>query len=162
MNKQQLNKILIAILVVIWGFVGFNFFSNYSINDSIVPLENPDVILNNISSVKSNRFQLAEISRDPFLGNYIVKEKKGLNKSIKKKRKVNKKLPWPRIEYFGYVKNENSKKPLVLLKVNGRVKRTRKGEKLEGFVINSVYNDSIIISMGKEKRVIKKKSIQNK
>ena len=156
MNKQKLNKILIPALILIWAFVGYRFISNKDSTPSPIDNHKNSKLATNVSTVIRDTIQINKLNRDPFLGTYLAKKSKSIKKTVKRKPKAIKITSWPQVEYFGYVKNHNNKSPLVLLKVNGRVKRIRKEDKLEVFRIKSIYKDSIIISIGREKRTIKK------
>jgi len=156
MNKQKLNKVLILFLILIWGFVGYKFISNTGSTHSPVEMSKNSELAVHVTTILRDTIHINKLNRDPFLGTYIVKKKKSIKKAVRRKPKARKIISWPQVEYFGYVKNHNNKSPLVLLKINGQVKRIRKEDKLEVFRINSVYKDSIIISIGREKRTIKK------
>lgn len=154
MNKQKLNIFLITFLVIIWGFVGYRFFSNSSkeINSSI-SIESK---IANTNPLKKKSFILSEISRDPFLGTYSHPKKKIVNprKNYNTGKKTTSK-PWPKIEYFGFVKGETNKHPLALLKVNNKLQRIREGANYEALHVKKIFKDSIEILNGKEKRIFK-------
>jgi hypothetical protein len=124
MNKQILNKILIVILLTVWSFVGYRFVSSFGLSKQ-ADLSNTTAI-NPIPKVQSKRaaFRLGVINRDPFLNTFNRVETKSESpgrtvKSISEPKESR----WPNIEYFGFVQNESSKNPLVLLKINNKIKR---------------------------------------
>ena len=157
MSKQTINKILIVGLIVIWGFVGYRFIYNYISKNELQLANNFNTIPENQKTTNRNPFLLSTISRDPFLGTYSIPKKESVSRKYQKNSgALSKTIVWPKIEYFGFVKNENNKNPLALLKINNELKRIRKGENYNGLVIKTVFSDSIIILNGVDKRVFVK------
>lgn len=157
MSKSTLNKVLIISLLIIWSVVGYqlisSFFGKNEINFNLPPMavENLDFKTEN-----KDVFDLPDISRDPFLGKRTI-PKKEASLNISHQRRLEVKKPWPSIEYYGYVRGENSSSHLVLLKINANLERIRKGHQINGLYIKEIYKDSILIVFENEKRIFFKK-----
>lgn len=166
MKKKVINGLLIAGVLVIWIFVfkkSFNTFENKNISIE------PSKILktsHNTSELIKDTFNLNTSKRDPFLDSkrhrVIVsnKIKKSNNKVIKKglnkKKKVDLKLVWPKLKYFGFIKSNDNVGKLALIKIDNKLKRLREKESLDGIYINKIFKDSIVISMNSQPKTIYK------
>lgn len=157
MNRQVLNRVLIVVLVIVWSFVGYKFISNFFSKKEILIADSFKIEPVKTSPIQRDTFRLKESNRDPFLNTYKKTERAAaLSRTGGTKRIEKRETPWPKIEYFGFVKNENSKSPLVLLKINNRIKRMRQGETTDNIIVKNIYNDSILILKGKEKKIFKR------
>lgn len=157
MSKSILNKVLIISLLIIWSVVGYKLFSNFLGKSEVAPISitaNPLRV--NVNTEKKEMNDLPIILRDPFLGKYSVQKKEMSTKISHRKVKKSRELIWPSIEYYGFLKGEKSNVSLILLKISGKMERIRKGEKFEGLEIKEVYKDSVLISLGKEKKIFDK------
>ena len=157
MNKSRINKILIVALTLIWSFVGYSFF--WPKNGPETPMQDSDMALETTTKTKAkDKFVLQPLDRDPFL-NARTKPRKTI-KSIPKDRprsdSKNTVSIWPNIAYFGFVKSNDQSAPLVLLKIDNRLKRLRQGERFEEILVKKVYRDSVLIEMGDERQTYKK------
>jgi hypothetical protein len=64
---------------------------------------------------------------------------------------------WPKIKYFGTVKNNSSKKALCIVNIDDMLFNLREGESvLDGIVIKKIYRDSLYIQQGKNFKMVKK------
>jgi hypothetical protein len=129
MSKNQKTYLLLLAVAIIWGAVGFQFYSHY----------NPDIP--EVTAPTSERFipkQQSNITtytiepnyRDPFLGKLYKKPKPKL-----KKKKVQPKpeVVFPAISYHGIIKS--GKKYTYLISINGsqhiyKLKQAIKGVEL--------------------------------
>ena len=146
---------LLIALLIIWSIVGYKF-----INGFFAKREMPELSLSlpiNYSEnlVIRDTFKLKQLRRDPFLGSY---EKSFLETKVftPSKVAVKKSNSWPKIEYFGYVQSENSNHPLILLKIDNKLIRIRKGTQKDHLIIKEVYEDSILVLNGKDRKMFLK------
>lgn len=139
----------------------YKYFGGYSGKDSPVP--NIEILneskTTNLS--KKDTFSLKPYVRDPFLGTITRKVSskifKNKNKFIPKKIKKIVVETWPKLEYLGFIKELNSEDPLLLIKINGRLKRKNASYKfVEGIKVLNFYKDSILIQFNSENKMIKK------
>lgn len=156
MNRGNLNKILIVVAILVWGSGLYKYSKNGNIDtdkDSnirtiIKESSKPTTHLN-----KETAFVL--LDRDPFLNESLSGPTTTISTS-NTYNNMNSRIilveTWPTIEYFGFVKSENKKYPLALVKINGSLERMRPGRIDEIFKIDAIYSDSLIISNGKHKK----------
>jgi|GEM_PF-1557900 len=155
MNRENLNKILIVVAIIIWGSGLYKYSKNRSF--AVDKISNIDVEINDNPKAatlikKETSFKL--LDRDPFLGELISRPTTNVESRSLKNTKESKPQTdlWPTIEYFGFVKSENKKHPLALVKINGSLERKRPGKINKFFRIEAIYSDSLIISNGRQKK----------
>lgn len=165
MKKKNLNIILIIAVGLIWGILIYKYVNNQFASDDTTQVNYGDnsADFKVSSKIKKDTFQLKEYERDPFLGKMSRRRERvvihnGVGTKPKKSSTAPKTItPWPQIQYIGYVKEEKSKNPLLLLKINGKFLRKKADQEfLEGLKIQSFYKDSIIVRYNKEEKTIKK------
>ncbi|WP_179008667.1 hypothetical protein [Winogradskyella forsetii] len=159
MSKKNINRVLIVVVSLIWGVLIYKFVNTFFVSspieaDTIVSQETIDIPL-----IAKDTFNLKAYERDPFLGTLNKPSKSITNKvyslTVKKEVPVNQK--WPKIQYLGFVKQEKSNDPLLLIKIDNRLYRNKiSGEIMESLNIISFYKDSIEVSFNNERRIIKK------
>lgn len=157
MSKSGINKVLIISLLLIWSVVGYKLISNFFGKQEVDSIPTTPVSINlDVNADKKEIFDLPIILRDPFLGNNNIQKKEiAAEQQIQKGfKKYN--IPWPQIQYYGFVKAENNDNPLVLLRVNNDLERIRKGNKINGLLIKEIYRDSILVVFENEKRIFAK------
>ncbi len=112
MNKQRKTYILLAAVVVIWSFVGFQFLGY---------LESDNEVLSNVDykkfvpkeAKKKELYKVTTHARDPFLGKY--NRPKNKVKFVPKKKKDS--VAFPQIRYKGTINNNG--KLLFIIAING-------------------------------------------
>lgn len=157
-----MNILLIALMCVIWGNVIFKFFGKGKTIQQNDITSNQFLPNKDISSlIQKTPFELNIINTNPFGEtkiNFYIKKKDVTDATNKTTSKILKKpeLIWPTISYYGFVKNDINDTKLVLLKINNKFYRKREKELIEDLKIISAFSDSVIVSVSKEKRTIKK------
>jgi len=157
--KKYLNKILIVVVLAIWGIVIYSYSQKYF-------KKTPNKTINRVIdkkkeliAFKHKEFNIFLLERDPFLDKKNIISTKHRVKTVKKfeSPKIFN-IKWPAIEYFGFVKNDNNNSTKrVILKVDGKVINIKEKSFYEKyFYIQKAYNDSIILRKSKEKRTFKK------
>ena len=51
---------------------------------------------------------------------------------------------------MGFIKAHEKEKELVILKINGKIHRTRKAETIQEVYIKDIFKDSVIVRFNKE------------
>lgn len=142
-------------LTGIWSLIGYKFF--------VIPKDSSNLTLtaesysNELITTKRDSFQLPILKRDPFLDTYKFVEQSTLKK--KRGQQVKKKAItlWPEIQYLGYVQGEKYKNPLVILSIDDKIVRIRKGSKNYSLLVKNVSEDTVYIIRNKEERFFFKK-----
>ena len=162
MNKKYLNIGLIILFVVIWGSVIYRYFGNKkTTNENTLAITIPENYKDNYTIAKDT-FQLKLINKNPFkIAKQIKRIKTPSKRVAPKKKKIVKKvvktnIVWPEITYHGFVKGERKSTKLILLKINKRLYRKREKETIEEISLIKAYNDSLIVSLNKNKKTIYK------
>ena len=164
MDKKVRNKILYVAVACLWGIAIYRTFKNQQIkeeNESFKVVSVPP-----ISPIQFNKdtFELELPSHDPFLSTSWTPSEKFENQNpsdkIQKVEPVEIVKPiekvWPKIEYFGFVKNRNKNSTLCLLKINGRQIQLSKGQKHEGVFVANTFRDSVLVVYDGANKMIRK------
>ncbi|WP_435261215.1 hypothetical protein [Tenacibaculum sp. nBUS_03] len=162
MDKSLLNKVLIFVVLIVWGLIVYKYwFSTSSITET-----SSDTTSNIRIIDKPNRIKeviIEPVFRDPFLNKSVIVKKhtKNIKKNVAiKKNNLTKKATnfiWPRIKYLGFLKRVNGAKK-ILLTVNGKfLKLSEDNYILEDIEVKEVFKDSIIIKKNNIIKTIKKR-----
>jgi type II secretory pathway component PulC len=169
--KKKINIALILLVLVLWGTVLYKYVTHFFNNDIPTLTQNPAVAFIPEKMIKDT-FALQSLNVDPFLKKELEPT---LNRSIsintsstsisvfKKPKKavvkpvvVKIETPLPEIKYFGFIKSQEKKDELILVKVNTTLFKTRLNENCNGVWIKKIYRDSIEINFEKRKVIIRK------
>ncbi|GEP50165.1 hypothetical protein FNO01nite_08370 [Flavobacterium noncentrifugens] len=88
---------------------------------------------------QKDTFALMPLRRDPFLNSTVNSGKAPIRhavaiKTIKKAEVPKNVLPFPQVNYYGYIKSNQQQKELVMLKVDDKLVRLRTGESESGIL----------------------------
>lgn len=163
MFKSKLNIFLGVLLIGIWTILAKKMFFN---NTSTIEINKNSNIQQSAHYIKFSKdtfnLDLKVLKRDPFLNKLYSQPLPRKNKTPKKHKTPVKsalKKKWPKIEYLGYVKSEVSSSPLVLLRINNKLKRFRKGSvSSSGLIVKTIFKDSITIKYGNELKSYRKRN----
>lgn len=171
-NKKWGHFLLIALVVVIWGYVFYYVFNN------IQSPEQAKIGQNQSPKVESDTIQypltLSLNYPDPFL-KYLPKD--AINEYLQPESLVTKKqapLPinptknatrspsanFPNLNYYGAIK-VNSKADVAFIKLNNQLLYLSKNEIHENLKINEIYEDSICCEYLNETKTIYKCTISS-
>ncbi|MEE9363944.1 MAG: hypothetical protein V3U92_15190 [Cellulophaga sp.] len=162
MERKKINKVLIVVVILIWGIVLYKFVSPYfkQTANNVLTAELLTKELKVIAK-KKDTVALNLIDRDPFLGKPFYKKKRVGREKIAKKTSVIKVTPkiieWPKITYLGFVKSKKNARRLGLVRVDGKLYRVNKKEVIQGVMVLDIYNEYILLVNGKEKKKFKRK-----
>lgn len=142
-------------LTVIWSLIVYKFL--------VVPKDSSNLTLtaeaysSELITTKRDSFQLPFLKRDPFLDTYKFVERSTLKKKSGQQVKKKARTLWPEIQYLGYVQGEKYKNPLVILSIDDKIVRIRKGSKNYDLIVKNVSEDTVYIIRNKEERFFVKK-----
>ena len=157
MPKKNINGVLIFVAVIIWGVLIFKFITPYfgtneSVEASVIPSGNFEKKLLH----KKDTFLLKSVDYDPFLAKNHSQQKTFVKKITGQKTKKTKRTTWPKLTYLGFVKSKGNKNKLGLLRVDNKLHRVKPKETVNGLYVYKIYNDSIGLKLGSEKKYFKK------
>lgn len=162
--KNKINIILLIAVLGLWGTVIYKYVSQYFFKSEIIVAKNEKYQSVSSKPIEKDTFQLAQISRDPFL-NRSYGEKKiysgKYNKRVVKKSLIIEKpknvvtASFPRVQYYGYIKSKDTSKELLLVSVDGKLLKLKINEDKAGFKIIKFTNDSINVYFNKVTKWVK-------
>jgi hypothetical protein len=164
MSKKRINIVLIILVLVLWGTVGYKTINQYFFSKEQTMSNVQSNTVFNFSKIKKDTFNLETIQRDPFLNkssiaqyqNPVVKkmysQPKVVSKTIIQAKPI---INWPSVSYYGYIKSKDKTEELILVKIDNDLHKLRKNAIVDGLIIKKVFNDSIEVLFNKEKRVIR-------
>lgn len=137
MKKQLLNKILLIVVLAIWGYIIYTFFfkKKNTVNTYEYTTQNYEIPAANISK---DTFEFKKLDRDPFLGRIKAPVRRIIKKKIVK-APVKTYYRWPKIEYKGFIKKQSQETPSVLLRVNGKLKKLH----IDELILNEIKIEKI-------------------
>ena len=118
MKKQNKTYLLVAVVIGIWGIIGFKFFGavNPATQEMAAVASNEIFVPQQIK--EREIFTIAANYRDPFLGTVQApkrKVKKSTSTVVKKKVVV----PTKSIQYSGFITDKNSSQKIFFVTVDG-------------------------------------------
>lgn len=155
--KKNINILLAVAVLSLWGIVGYRTYNNYfKPQKSDVSGISSSGTDNTFKLMKKDTFSMALLARDPFIGSQLhgnntvdksfYKKKAGVPNLTRPVKSLPKLLP--PIQYYGYIKTQESKKETAVVKIGQSLKRLKQGEAFEGIKIQKVFKDSIIVRYG--------------
>lgn len=167
--KKRINAILLIIVAGLWSTVIYKYVRQYfNTDEPIAFTPNTNSSANKIKA-KEN-FSLNPIERDPFLNQ--TQSKKTISRPIKsntahknnteaiiKKPITTTQKPFPSIIYLGYIKSDNQKNELILVKVNGVLQKIYNNETKNGIKVKKNEKDTIAVTF---QNTTKKFSLKSK
>lgn len=166
--KKRINAILLIIVAGLWSTVIYKYVRQYfNTDEPIAFTTNTNSSANKIKA-KEN-FSFNPIERDPFLNQ--TQSKKTISRPIKiTQTKKNNTIPvlkpttttqkpFPSIIYLGYIKSDNQKNELILIKVNGVLQKIYNNETKNGIKIKKNEKDTIAVTF---QNTTKKFSLKSK
>jgi hypothetical protein len=165
MKNKGFTYLLLIVVAIIWYNVFFRIKEN--IMGENLPVTDNTTIAKMYKTQPRKEFTLKANYRDPF-------SSKGSSATIAPTNATPQipiqpvykepKLPpppkvhhWPKIKYFGTVKNNSSKKALCIVNIDDMLFNLREGESvLDGIVIKKIYRDSLYIQQGKNFKMVRK------
>lgn len=128
MKKDKKTYLLLAVVLSIWGILGFQIFKTVSPSEEIISVYSNTEKIGLIKAKKRDTFSIVANYRDPFLGTMPRS-----NKPKKKKRLPKKEvLPEKNINYTGFITESKSGNKVFFLSVDGRQQMLSKNEEFNG------------------------------
>ena len=152
MKKQYKTYLLLAVVLLVWGLIGFRIVK--AINPSNEK-EKPNFEIKEFAYkkvIKKKAFFVKADYRDPFLGTYPKKKSK---KRVYKKQVVEN---WPSIEFLGTMGDKNGRNNMYFVSINGKQELMQVPQKIGEVKLISGTKKQIKVSYkGKRKSILLKK-----
>jgi hypothetical protein len=168
MAKKKINIILIVVVLVLWGTVGYRSLNRQFLGNEVV-LENQSQTDNTtINQINKDTFKLEKINRDPFLNKQfqttVVAPRVAVShyRPVRKLAtpiapKTNSNLSWPVLKYYGYIASKERNEEVVLLKIDSKLCKLKLNASYNGIIVKKKHKDSIEVYFNSETRMIRLK-----
>lgn len=157
MKGRTKTYVLLTVVAIIWGVVGYNIYSSlYSDNPIAVSTSDNSNELFKEKKVKlQNSFAIHKHVRDPFLG--TIKKEKPIKKPAPTRRTVKPAEPEAKVEYAGMVKTGNKKQESIFfVNINGTSNLMHIHDKVSGIKLIRGDESEITIEGNGKRKTIKK------
>ena len=163
MREKKKLYILLPLVALVWGVIGFRVYEYYTANQPETETE----IMINKTPLKSgsDSFSLFNDYPDPFLGEVLRVSLPGSRSGSHKKValpivKLPVKAPevirWPVVQYKGTIKSEKNGKVYAVVTINNRERLVKEKDLVDGLAVFSIRKDSIGLDMKGERRFFRK------
>lgn len=142
MKKKTKTYLLLTVVVIIWGIVGFKIITTLTSGKDEPVREELNIAFEPENLKKVDTFSIDKIARDPFLGQ--------LGKPVPLKKNIRKSAPIPSIEwlpisYHGVIKKDGSNEQVFLLTVNNKQYLLQIGHSVEEVTLEKGNAEEIVI-----------------
>ena len=161
MKGKPLTYLLILVVGAIWYQVFMRVKSNLTEETTIAAAQ--AIGDKQLKSFHRDHFHLDASYRDPFTGNTVQKETSSSDNPAPivpqlPKVVVKQEIQWPRIAYYGFVRNTKSTVPRALIGVDGEMFKLKTGEEaLDNLQVVHIWRDSIQFRYQKKMKTFRKK-----
>lgn len=152
-NKKSIY-ILLPIVLLVWGFLIYQFFSMSNANPEI-PKLSQGLSYKKITIKEQDTFTIDVNYRDPFLGKAYVKKETISNTENTNTVKINRDtLIWPSIQYRGIVSDQKDKITIFMLEINQQSYLMKKKDIEQQVVLKDGNRNAIqVIYKGKQRLI---------
>jgi hypothetical protein len=126
-KKNKFVKILLPIVILIWGYVGYVIFDAFSSDDTKIQKTPVESNYSKPTIEKKESFELIPIDSDPFLGTLYKKPK--VNRTASANKSSKKEIKWPSIQFQGIVSGGASS--VYMVSINGQQHLLSKGDEIQ-------------------------------
>lgn len=159
MNNKVTRIFLLAAALVVWGIIVYRLIVSFS------DKSDGTIISNNHPTTSTKQmpdtFSLLLNYADPFLASTTLSHQKiqstkpiVRSASIPKQEKAT--TPIPLVKYYGLITNKKTQKLVAIINISGKQYLAKQGEVINNITILKMYNDSILINYGQNKKWIHK------
>jgi hypothetical protein len=153
---------LVIILVTIWGTIAFKIFKGLR-GDEVPQRRIPSQKVAEATPSEEN-YPLALNYADPFLkGSAKPRVESGARKRPPQKiiaplaSQPYVLVDWSKVEYLGCMYNASRKSMIASMRIDGIDYVGKQGEVINEFLLEKIYSDSLLISLGSQKKYILKR-----
>jgi len=139
LSKNIKTYLLLGLVLVIWGIIGYKLVSAFS-PDSVIASVPGKVDFKRKTIAEKDTFHLFVDYRDPFLGTWN-KEKKKIAKQVVRPKKI----AFPPIAYTGSVSGKQTKDHIYFVSISGQQYLMKTGVEKDGVKLLSGTSKSITL-----------------
>lgn len=142
MKKNQKTYLLLVVVVIVWGTIGYQIYQAYSGQEITTAEIHQPRRTNYQASIAQNDYQIEPDYRDPFLGKIYRKPKP------KKRVKVQKPpVVFPNIVYKGVINGETDS---YIISINGIQEIFALKQEIKGVKLVRAYQKTVVLQYQKE------------
>ncbi|MEL4309127.1 hypothetical protein [Joostella sp. CR20] len=157
MKGKTKTYILLLVVLVIWGIIGYNIYSSIYgnvVNEQVNSM-NSGMIFKKRNAKPISDFSLHEHTRDPFLG--VFKKKLFVRPVSTKQPIIKDSVSEIYVDYAGMVKTGNAKeRRIYFVKINGERHLIHIGEQKLGVKLIKGDENQITITVNGKRKIVKK------
>jgi hypothetical protein len=159
--KKKLNIVLLLLVLGLWGTVVYKYVSQYFVKNEITDLNKNESTLIDLKIKEKDTFRIIQLNRDPFLNKKFSSDEPKPVVFIQEKRTIEVpklptkpivSIPFPTINYLGYIKSKEKQYEMALLKVNGKFFKLKINETKDKIKIISISKDSVKVRFSNEEK----------
>jgi type II secretory pathway component PulC len=152
MSKKGKTYILLAVVLGIWGTIGYQIFIKFSPVETSIVATNSDVNFTPKKVIEEDTFSINSEHRDPFLGKpYRQKQVSKTKKSTTAKKDS---IVFPSIAYKGVISKQQSSQNIYIISINGQQQLFKVGKTIQDLKLLKGNKKSVIVSFkGKRKTI---------
>lgn len=159
MKNKKTVYILMPVVLLIWGYIGFKIFTYGEDEEDAQPIRIDEIITDKDEKAVSKA--LALNYADPFLKGIRNTARNESVEPIKSKPKKDVvPVHWGDISYNGFIKNQNNAKKIALLNVDGKQLLAGKGDQIRQLLVVSIQQDSVLLQKENTRKWFRKFSKQ--
>jgi len=149
MKNKKITYFLLVLSIILWGGIGWKFYSAFNYNQPEIPTIKKEIIVN-----KEDSATLLLNYRDPFLGKYsstiVIKDTiSPRRKSVVTSLPVKIESIVPQVQYKGAM--NIGKTSMAILQKDDKVITVRIGEEIEGYKLIKMDDGKIILIKDRKK-----------
>ncbi|MFL5763635.1 MAG: hypothetical protein ACJ77K_06805 [Bacteroidia bacterium] len=159
MKNKKLTYALLPLVVLVWGMIIYRIMN---VSGPDLPADNKIVYQEKMPATAGDSFSISANYRDPFnapVVRYLNAHPGNLPNPVpvvQKKAAQPASNSWPKVAYNGTIRNQQSKKELAMVEIDGQNNFMKQGDRLREIQLLKISRDSILVCFGKEKKVIYK------
>ncbi|WP_411031573.1 hypothetical protein [Spongiimicrobium sp. 3-5] len=116
MNKNTKTYLLLTLVLLIWGLIGYKVFSGNSSNsEDGGSYEKP--MVRTLTVKEKDTFSILADYRDPFLGTFPKKQVKKVKRTLKSKKPP---MPEIKVQFTGLVTDKDGKRNIFFVTIDGQ------------------------------------------
>ncbi|NAS32034.1 hypothetical protein GTQ40_13695 [Flavobacteriaceae bacterium R38] len=151
MKNKRNTYILLVLVLVVWGMIGYRIFSSLGSDNNAVQTKNVTVNFKPKAIKDQDTFSIGNYSRDPFLGTFKIKPKPVKKRQISA---VKKEIQWPAVRYSGLIGAVNSDQQIYFVFVDNVQYLMKLKDEMNGVKLLKASKERITVSFQKQQKTI--------
>jgi hypothetical protein len=168
MKNKKLQLILIPLVLLLWGAIGYRVYTGL-VPEDVVVTQNPPSVLPKPETNNGVAYEPVLDYADPFLKNNRrlssnISAQKQKTSSVKvsktkiERQKEAKPIRWPDLVYKGQLEKTNGGQTLCIVEIDRQLHFLHEGEVIGDVRLEGVYADSLVMEyQGRAKKTLYKK-----